>query len=386
MDPTTAFVLGMFLMLAIGAFLGFIHNQLPASVQPAAKTWRIANLVCAGGLALLSATASLPPGFILPLANGLALLGLSGFVVAIFQFYNRALPRALLLPIVVTPVLLYWFSEHAPSLSARVVIVSIAVPLVLMTGIFALYKEWQKKPYVAALILMVTFAIASATFVIRGVVFGLDLVKTRSILDASHWANSATAIVIILTPIVCTVAFLLMCTERVTQQWREAATTDYLTGLPNRRMFTSEVSVLLATPKTCVAVAIVDVDHFKRINDQYGHDIGDIALKAVAAALRSSVRERDLCSRLGGEEFALAFRVADSQSAAELAERVRVQIEKTPYFVDGEPKQLTASIGVAFCATDDKPSLDTLLGAADKALYGAKTGGRNRVVLASENA
>jgi len=126
-------------------------------------------------------------------------------------------------------------------------------------------------------------------------------------------------------------------------------------------------------------VVMADVDHFKRINDMYGHDIGDVALRSIAGALASSVRESDMVGRFGGEEFVVVLQETDSKGALLLAERLRKTVEgleiSGPH---GESLRVTASFGVSVVSQKD-PDCHPVLKRADDALYEAKATGRNRV-------
>ena len=157
------------------------------------------------------------------------------------------------------------------------------------------------------------------------------------------------------------------------------ARTDELTGLNNRRAFLEEGAQLLNQAKRFnhpLSLIMLDVDHFKRINDTYGHAAGDDVLKALAGILRSAVREVDLIGRLGGEEFALILPETNLPNAATFAERLRTLISSAGLAsVKGEIK-ITASFGIASYAKDGD-SLDIILSKADEALYRAKQNGRN---------
>ncbi len=161
------------------------------------------------------------------------------------------------------------------------------------------------------------------------------------------------------------------------------ATTDALTGLPNRRYF-DEFCGLLARRRRAddaVGVLLVDIDHFKRVNDEHGHSVGDEVLRAVARAIGRTVREHDVPARFGGEEFVVVLRNPGRDVAVEVAERIRTAIAALDLRELG-PASVTVSIGVAFSEVDDEPIRD-LIEHADRALYEAKRGGRNRVVAAA---
>lgn len=164
---------------------------------------------------------------------------------------------------------------------------------------------------------------------------------------------------------------------------RSTATHDQLTGLLNRRTFDEQLhGELLRAERNGdpFAVAMIDVDHFKRVNDQYGHYAGDEALKAVALVIRETLRQTDLVGRWGGEEFALAFPSERIVASSITLERLRSALEtRVTELPDGARIRLTMSAGVAF-APEDGRDASTLLAVADARLLEAKRRGRNRVV------
>lgn len=158
-----------------------------------------------------------------------------------------------------------------------------------------------------------------------------------------------------------------------------AAMRDPLTGLRNRRGFDAEVAKKLVSQEAA-CLLILDLDHFKRINDQHGHPVGDLALRAVALALQSSVRRDDVVGRIGGEEFGIFLPATDLEAATEIAAAVRQRIQRAGLKVDGRQVAITASLGVARARPTDSGA--TLFRAADAALYAAKRAGRNCVRFA----
>jgi diguanylate cyclase (GGDEF)-like protein len=159
-----------------------------------------------------------------------------------------------------------------------------------------------------------------------------------------------------------------------------AAQTDGLTQLMNRAAFMECAMDLLAVAEERgdpLVFAIMDVDHFKRINDMYGHDCGDVALVSVSAVLSTVMREDDYVCRFGGEEFALLLSV-DQGSGRKVLERLRLQLEMSRVAYDGREIPVTVSIGAA-STTECGYNLDYLYTSADRYLYVAKQSGRNRV-------
>ncbi|MDX1442714.1 MAG: GGDEF domain-containing protein [Gammaproteobacteria bacterium] len=161
---------------------------------------------------------------------------------------------------------------------------------------------------------------------------------------------------------------------------------DELTGLPNRRHFIDMASRLhAAAPRQNVPVSVfyIDLDRFKEVNDEFGHDAGDNVLRHVANVLEDSLRRNDVVARMGGEEFVAWLHDTDHETACHVAERVRKALEtqKIPINSSDITVELTASIGVATCAqpTHSPGMLEELLARADEALYEAKARGRNCV-------
>lgn len=165
-------------------------------------------------------------------------------------------------------------------------------------------------------------------------------------------------------------------------QLQEQALTDALTGLPNRRAFDAEAQRVLAVARRearPVAVGIADIDHFKHVNDRYGHPAGDRVLCQVASILARHLRQGDFIARIGGEEFALLFRGASSVEAEMAAERLRLKVASTPITLPHDPPiHATVSIGIGN-AEAGQP-IAAALEQADQALYGAKNAGRNQVL------
>ena len=135
---------------------------------------------------------------------------------------------------------------------------------------------------------------------------------------------------------------------------------------------------------SAASVLMLDVDHFKRINDTYGHAGGDSALKFCAQQISARLRAIDTCSRLGGEEFAVLLPGTDLGGARVIAERLRASLEAATMELDGQPLRMTVSIGAAQLRPTDADA-DAALRRADAALYRAKSEGRNRVVTETSN-
>ena len=157
---------------------------------------------------------------------------------------------------------------------------------------------------------------------------------------------------------------------------------DPLTGLNNRRYFTQEANAELARAhraRAPTSILIVDIDFFKKVNDQYGHPAGDLVLKEVAGVLLDTVRATDVVARLGGEEFIVLMPHTALDGAMALAEKLRSHVKNHPMHAEGQTLAVTISVGVSELTPAQKGNFEDLYFAADTALYAAKTQGRNRV-------
>jgi diguanylate cyclase (GGDEF)-like protein len=182
-------------------------------------------------------------------------------------------------------------------------------------------------------------------------------------------------------------AFILlaMAKERTELRHRTAAMVDPLTGVANRRSFLQDAALIakrhIGNPRP-TAVLLIDLDHFKLINDRFGHAVGDRVLAIFAEAARKSMRGSDLIGRMGGEEFAAILVETSRDKASEVAERIRAIFAHMAQDVDGYRVGATVSIGLVHCL-ERTLNIAELLTQADHALYYAKERGRNRIEIAA---
>ena len=169
------------------------------------------------------------------------------------------------------------------------------------------------------------------------------------------------------------------------EELRYKATHDALTGVPNRAAALEAINrerSRQVRDAGSFGIVLVDIDHFKRVNDTHGHLVGDAVLRAVAGSIVNSVRPYDTVGRYGGEEFVIVVPLSDASGTMSLAERVRERIESTPVSTDSGPISITISCGVAVCRSEAPMEVQSLLHLADEALYRSKASGRNRCELA----
>jgi diguanylate cyclase (GGDEF)-like protein len=191
---------------------------------------------------------------------------------------------------------------------------------------------------------------------------------------------------LLLLPMLASVSFLLMCTDRAQQQLEHTARVDYLTGIYNRRAIEELSTRVMSAARRHgfpLSLMIVDLDHFKQVNDQHGHACGDKALVESVGRMHEILRAEDLLGRLGGEEFVVVMPRIGREQAVAAAERLRERFAERPMRLhDGEQDielQLTLSVGVVSLQPGDS-QFSHLLRRADRAMYAAKAAGRDRVV------
>lgn len=176
---------------------------------------------------------------------------------------------------------------------------------------------------------------------------------------------------------------------KVNKELEKLSTTDALTGLHNR-LHLQRISVAeferVQRYNHDLSVLMIDVDHFKKVNDNYGHFFGDIVLKEIARRLKETVRNTDIVVRYGGEEIVVLLLETNAAMACTIAEKLREAVELREFFYKGKPLRITISIGVATYHERNFSGWEHLLAAADQALYHAKNTGRNRVAHASQGA
>jgi diguanylate cyclase (GGDEF)-like protein len=172
---------------------------------------------------------------------------------------------------------------------------------------------------------------------------------------------------------------------KLTEQFRKQATHDSLTGLPNRQLFLEELQHELAQAQRHneqLVVFFIDLDGFKKINDDFGHQSGDELLKTIGKRLKAHVRKSDLVARLAGDEFVILMSGLDGDTAIRVAQKL-IQDVSTPVAINGQRMEVTASIGIAIYPTAGNSS-DEILAKADAAMYRSKQAGKNRIMVDGE--
>jgi diguanylate cyclase (GGDEF)-like protein len=248
--------------------------------------------------------------------------------------------------------------------------IAFAVPALLWCAV--VYRPFQ----VALLTLL--FCVWTLIAISEGYLFVASGVRQQALLISIRMGVTLVA----LAPI--TVASVMAAQNDLLRRLEHLARHDSLTGLLNRMAFADQARAaldLLASSDRPVVVMMLDMDHFKQINDVYGHAVGDRVLETLALVMRAHIRLGDLAGRVGGEEFAVLLPDCGSRQAQRIAERICGALADTPVLLDdGKQILATVTIGVAL-ASKAKAPLEKLLRAADEALYHAKEAGRNRIEI-----
>lgn len=374
------------LMLAL--LLGFLLLTLALGVsqrgvraRPEIRRWMHGCWALLGGFAALAGRVVLPLDVSVVLGNALICLGLAFYAQALYRLLcNTDGPRALLQvqPVIWLALLLMldW------PLSQRTALLSLVYTGLLLPSVAVVLRHgWRAERSLRAVAL--TMAMAGLALLVRAVHALLHPEDYGDLMQASL-GQGLTFLVAFVCLLGAGFGFILAVFERVAHQMEDLATHDGLTGCWNR----STTDALLAhelqrahRAGAPVAFALLDLDHFKQVNDRHGHRTGDAVLRAFADAVRRRLRSSDVFGRTGGEEFGLVLPATDAAGARWLVEAVRREVEAMDLANadDGSPVKVTVSAGVAVADPQSRLSGDRLYGQADQSLYEAKRGGRNRV-------
>lgn len=380
MDPRTALLMASLMSLLNGGVLGLMHHSLTREVRRSAVDWRIGTLLFAGGGILMALRDQFVESFILPIAYGLGFVGATLYWRGNRSFCGVPSRHWMFVPAVLGIFAVYVLSTWWPQAGIRIAIASTVFSGLMLAGGHALRISRRIDVVLSRRVLIGVLYGVGGMMLLRAAFFVMT-VTNPELSGHIGWVDAATSVLLPILPVVGTTAFLLMCLERSRLALQHAADTDDLTGLQNRRSITRSGESRFASARQeghGFAIAVIDIDYFKQINDRYGHAHGDAALCHVADVLKSACPEPHLLGRQGGEEFVALLRVEDEAAAIALADGLRRAVDAVPFVVDGASLSISASVGVSTMAQGDS-EYDDVLRRADAALYAAKARGRNRV-------
>lgn len=344
--------------------------------------WALALVLHGGAFALFVLRGQAPDWASIVLGNALLAGTLALLLGAVQQFHARPLPwMAMGLPVLGQALLATLLLDDY-----RWRLAGINVVLTLQTAAVLWALWFPQRPQPARGAVLVTLGLAPHTLLlaVRAGWVAWYGAPNQGLLQ-SGTTQGVTFLTSYVVIILASLGFVLMTKDRVDAANRRLATTDALTGVANRRALIQaldrDMALALRTQEP-YAVMMLDLDHFKNVNDRHGHLAGDQVLCHVAGVLRQRLRAQDMVGRYGGEEFLVLMPCTAAAGALEAAQALRQAVEQSPCPYGGQTIPITVSIGV--CASPLAPgdSWDQLIHVADQALYSAKQDGRNRVAWA----
>ncbi|HEX4854310.1 GGDEF domain-containing protein [Arenimonas sp.] len=380
-DIRSALLVGALLTLLIGVVLLVVGRSLAAEYRPSLFHWVAATLLQPAGFVMLSLRDQLDPWVSTVLANTCIALAFGAYARSLRLFYRAPPAGWLLSGLVLLSVLIsiYWGVLSA-DLTRRLIAISLTLGGLLGYSAWTVFRHAERRGPIR-LVTGGVFALAAAIMVYRAAALVVDPGLVTGVFQITHVQLLTYAVGSVL-PVIATVGFLLMCTERSQRELERAARVDYLTDCYNRRAIEEQGARAMAAARRHgmpLAVLVIDIDHFKLINDELGHAAGDQALVQSVARIRAEMRAEDVLGRLGGEEFIVLMPNTDSASAASAGERIRLGFAARPLVLEEGRRAATLSIGVATLAPMDR-LFSQLLQRADRAMYAAKNAGRNLVM------
>ncbi|MDT8448703.1 MAG: GGDEF domain-containing protein [Wenzhouxiangellaceae bacterium] len=343
------------------------------------RMWLTALSVQAAFWLSYLAVAALPAVVAIVVVNTLALLALVEYARALREFLGRPdRRRQLYLLVILAATVNLGFGTVRPDYGARVLAISLPGAAVLLWLAWTIVRHSSPDVLRSGRITTVVLAVTAASMLMRA----LETVVDPATSFAASWIEQIALMTYALFPVFASLGFLLMQTSRAQERLAARANTDDLTGALSRRAFLNMARHTLAGCRRArrpASLLLLDLDRFKRVNDTYGHEAGDIALCAFHGWLCELLRAEDVIGRIGGEEFVALLPGSNQANAALVAERIQVATRTTPVEFEDHRIGMTVSIGVAEW-DGEALEIEPIVRAADKAMYKAKRLGRDRIV------
>jgi diguanylate cyclase (GGDEF)-like protein len=381
LDVNTLFMVTIYVEAILGLLLLFVWAQNTQIY--AVAWWGFAHLIRAASIVLFGMYGSAPDLITIDLANALLFTAFAVTWTGARVFDGRPVEPVYLVTGAVIWLLVCRLPVLAEAIDTRALIASAIITAYTWLTAYEFWRGRTEQLVSRWPAIFMLFA-HGALFLLRTPLASMLPGSPSNNMFGSVWLTVLSFEALLFT---ISIAFILlaMAKERTELRHRTAAMVDPLTGIANRRAFLHDAALLakrhVVNPRP-TAVLLIDLDHFKSINDRFGHALGDRVLEIFTEAARQSIRSTDLIGRIGGEEFAAMLSDTSRDKAMAVAERIRESFAQVAQDVSGRPVCATVSIGLVHCegAVLDVPEL---LAQADQALYFAKENGRNRVELAS---
>ena len=345
---------------------------------PEQRLWASGNVIVSAGLAITNLPGLMPLLAYAVLGYGVIAFGLGLVLRGVMVYCNGQLPRRAMAAIVGVIVLASAFFTYVePSLHIRLVFSSFYFAALngLCAVILARYGGWR-----GVMVSVTGFALLGTALLMRGAYLLVHIDP-----DEAHGSTvlSLSLLVVPLAQVCISFGLIILVMQRYAERLRQLSTLDPLTGALNRaglELQGQRVAQRTLRNGRSLAVLMIDADHFKIINDTYGHQVGDEVLRHMVKVLKAELRPHDLLARYGGEEFVMVLDGVQLHDAERIADRLRQRIEAELVGVGHVTVRYTASVGVA-CSDEHGHDLVQLISAGDAAMYNAKRLGRNRVVI-----
>jgi diguanylate cyclase (GGDEF)-like protein len=365
----------MVLSLFVAAFGGSGGNK-----RDGMGKWAMAMLLETLTWTMIAARGTIPDEFSIIVANGFKAASHALILAAIFEFQQRQGPRwQYWVPVALTLVMAAILVDD---IGGRFIWVGLIYGLQMVLIARALLSDQETRAGRAWRLLFGGIAMIVLVLGLRAVVAlsGHGEFAQPQNAAALHPVQIISFIAVMATALLGSIGFVLMVKERTDREIMHLAMTDSLTQAPNRRALMEQAGHALARRNgSPLALLMIDVDHFKRINDTHGHPVGDEVLRKVAGRLAGRLRGHDFLGRYGGEEFCVIAPDTDHGGALTLAESLRETIAATTFNTECGELSVSISIGISLCPPNIMRGLKEVLAEADAALYAAKQAGRNRV-------
>ena len=382
-DPITIIgISSLSALLSLIVMGSLARNRLPGTLE-----WCWSNALYALGMVLTISQSVLPPVLSIVLANACTGGATALQLVGLRRFFRRQTSVPLLVGAwLLMLILIGYFHYDVDDFSARVVVFSLYHGVLhIGTTATLLRHRPRNRPKYAYLFMLGICVTAVIMNTLRGGAYLAGLVPPTGPFVATPLHVVFLAIGTLSTPAM-TIGMIMMAHDRMSAALERHANIDFLTDLPGRRAFAdiAEKECLRAARfGRPLAIAMLDLDYFKQINDRLGHAVGDSVLTHFARLLPPSVRANDVCARIGGEEFAVLLPETDVFAATDVVDRLRTKLLADPCWVGTRAIPFTFSAGIATFRPGD--NLESLMARADHALYSAKHDGRNRTVAYAPN-
>ena len=376
LDLRSLIVMSGILSLLLAVMLLFLQRSYPRNIR-GLGLWAAAHALAFLSAVLFAGRGFLPDSITIVVANLVLLAGMVCYHAGVEQFFGQrpAWGRWIALMLVLLPPL-YWYALVEPSYNARLILVCLVWASVFLHMSWTIWRQGPENfsTRFTAVVLLIHATVLLLRFFSAWMPLAEEGLLTPTRVQSLYVGSNAIMLLAL------GMGLILMAGDRLRAEFEHMASHDALTNVLTRRVFLDACEQELARCRRhgrSMALLLLDVDHFKAINDTYGHQMGDRVLVDLVERIASLLRRPDQLARFGGEEFVLLLPETNQDEAVTVAERIVAHVAEGR---DGLPP-ITVSIGVA-TNRPDEDQIDTLLARADKALYKAKDEGRNRVALA----